>query len=192
MLRIRIRPAAPPPPAPPQVPLSCSPGDPAGAAPVPPVPPLVAPVPPAAADWLRDSGAQVGALERDWAEQLAHYKVNPGEEELLAAAIELRHRLLAADLTARNPAWLTHWLGSRPQDPGGANVYDETVATIAVCRDRLSGYELGEPDARAVAERIDALTGRIDAEPKSRAWKLRARVGERKRWYETPEELGEG
>ena len=27
-----------------------------------------------------------------------------------------------------------------------------------------------------------------DETPKSRGWKLRARIGERKRWYELPEE----
>jgi hypothetical protein len=43
-----------------------------------------------------------------------------------------------------------------------------------------------------VVKRIDALRERIDREPKSRAWKLRARIGERKRWYETPEEVGGG
>jgi hypothetical protein len=37
---------------------------------------------------------------------------------------------------------------------------------------------------RQVREFVDAL----DAEPKTRAWKLRARLGERKKWYMTPEE----
>jgi hypothetical protein len=39
-----------------------------------------------------------------------------------------------------------------------------------------------------LGERIAALRARIDAEPKSRRWRLRARVGERKRWYDLPEE----
>jgi hypothetical protein len=64
------------------------------------------------------------------------------------------------------------------------------TGNLAVCRERLAGYSLGEPEPGTVAERIDALTARIDAEPKTRAWKLRARIGERKRWYETPEEVG--
>ena len=33
------------------------------------------------------------------------------------------------------------------------------------------------------------LTAAIAAAPKSLAWKARARVGERLRWYETPEEI---
>ena len=35
---------------------------------------------------------------------------------------------------------------------------------------------------------IDALTQAADEAPKSRRWKLRSRIGERKRWYEQPEE----
>ena len=41
-----------------------------------------------------------------------------------------------------------------------------------------------------VADRIGRLLERIEAEPKSRAWKLRDRIGDRKRWYELPEEVG--
>ncbi|WP_041731588.1 nucleotidyltransferase family protein [Conexibacter woesei] len=45
----------------------------------------------------------------------------------------------------------------------------------------------GGPAGAAVA--IDALIEAMEAEPKSRGWKMRARVGERKRWYELPEEV---
>lgn len=40
-----------------------------------------------------------------------------------------------------------------------------------------------------VAGRIDALATAMDEAPKSRKWKVRAKVGERKRWYEEPEEV---
>ncbi len=39
-----------------------------------------------------------------------------------------------------------------------------------------------------VPERIDALIAKMVAHPKSLAWKARAMVGERVRWYELPEE----
>jgi hypothetical protein len=42
---------------------------------------------------------------------------------------------------------------------------------------------------RVVAERIDALLRRLEDEPKSRGWKLRAKIGRRRRWYEIPEEV---
>jgi hypothetical protein len=50
------------------------------------------------------------------------------------------------------------------------------------------GLAAGEAPAE-VGEAVDALATAIDQAPKSRAWKLRARIGERKRWYEDPEEV---
>ena len=66
------------------------------------------------------------------------------------------------------------------------------TGNLATCRHRLPEYGLREESSRTVAERIESVSGRIEAEPKSRAWKMRARIGERKRWYETPEEVGGG
>jgi hypothetical protein len=45
------------------------------------------------------------------------------------------------------------------------------------------------PEAAAVAAKVDELEERLDGAPKSRAWKLRAKVGRRVRWYELPEEV---
>jgi len=42
--------------------------------------------------------------------------------------------------------------------------------------------------ARSVAEAAAQIRVEVDAAPKSRAFKLRARVGRRKRWYEVPDE----
>ena len=39
---------------------------------------------------------------------------------------------------------------------------------------------------------IDALGAAIEAAPKSARWRLRARLGDRVRWYEEPEEIGHG
>ncbi|HEY4095397.1 MAG TPA: hypothetical protein VGM33_07805 [Baekduia sp.] len=50
------------------------------------------------------------------------------------------------------------------------------------------GLAAGEAPAE-VGGAIDALATAIEQAPKSRAWKLRARIGERKRWYEDPEEV---
>jgi hypothetical protein len=49
----------------------------------------------------------------------------------------------------------------------------------------LSGFGAGE----LVAERLRRLRVQLDQVPKSRRWKLRARIGDRKRWYELPEEI---
>ena len=47
-----------------------------------------------------------------------------------------------------------------------------------------------DADTRArVLERADAIWDRIEREPKSKKWRLRDRVGDRKRWYEVPDEV---
>jgi len=38
-------------------------------------------------------------------------------------------------------------------------------------------------------QRLDEFWQQVEAAPKSRAWKMRAMIGERKRWYELPEEV---
>ena len=44
--------------------------------------------------------------------------------------------------------------------------------------------------AATVRTQIDTLRTHLAEAPKSRRWKLRARVGTRKRWYEQVEEVG--
>lgn len=56
-------------------------------------------------------------------------------------------------------------------------------------REHLADYALQETDSQRIHDRIDTLLERIEAEPKSRGWRLRAKVGERKRWYDLPEEV---
>ena len=40
-----------------------------------------------------------------------------------------------------------------------------------------------------VADQVRAVQAAIEAAPKSRAWRLRSGIGERVKWYETPEEV---
>jgi hypothetical protein len=55
--------------------------------------------------------------------------------------------------------------------------------------ERLPELPLSDDERGLVKRRIGELGQAMDARPKSRRWKLRARVGERKRWYEEPEEV---
>jgi hypothetical protein len=50
---------------------------------------------------------------------------------------------------------------------------------------------LSEHDTRRVAEQVEAALARIEREPKSIAWKMRARIGDRKKWYRDVGELAE-
>ena len=66
------------------------------------------------------------------------------------------------------------------------------TANVATCREYIDRYDLPEEERTTVRARIDALLERLEREPKSRGWKLRAKIGERKRWYELPEEVAGG
>ena len=60
---------------------------------------------------------------------------------------------------------------------------------LAACRSHLGQYELPDGARDRIQARFDALEDRIEGEPKSRGWRMRARIGERKRWYDLPEEI---
>ena len=66
------------------------------------------------------------------------------------------------------------------------------TANLAQIRDRLGNYEIAAAEKAGIAGKVDRLLDRIEEEPKSRSWKLRAKIGDRKRWYEVPEEVEGG
>jgi hypothetical protein len=61
---------------------------------------------------------------------------------------------------------------------------------LNVCRSFADSYDV--PDRARLDERLDDLLERIERAPKARGWKLRAKIGDRKRWYELPEEVAGG
>jgi hypothetical protein len=63
------------------------------------------------------------------------------------------------------------------------------TANLERCRSHVGDYELPAGDRERIEGRFDELLQRIEDEPKSRGWRRRAKVGERKRWYELPEEV---
>jgi hypothetical protein len=63
------------------------------------------------------------------------------------------------------------------------------TGNLSRCAEMLADYTIAERERARVAERLSAVLRRIEEEPKSRGWKLRAKIGERKRWYELPEEV---
>jgi len=62
--------------------------------------------------------------------------------------------------------------------------------TITMNLDRLANvvpdFQLGQ-EAVVVNSRISSLKGKIEVEPKSFRWKMRAKIGERAPWYQLPE-----
>jgi hypothetical protein len=63
------------------------------------------------------------------------------------------------------------------------------TANVDRCRSHVGDYELSGEDRERIESRFDELLQRIEDEPKSRGWRRRAKVGEKKIWYELPEEV---
>ncbi len=64
--------------------------------------------------------------------------------------------------------------------------------TLGMVAERSEQFALELPEFSAgetVAGRLRGLRMELDTVPKTRGWKLRARVGDKKRWYELPEEV---
>jgi hypothetical protein len=63
------------------------------------------------------------------------------------------------------------------------------TANLDRCRSHVGDYELPAGDRDRIAASFDQLLEMIEAEPKSRGWRRRAKTGDKKRWYELPEEV---
>lgn len=68
-------------------------------------------------------------------------------------------------------------------------VFHTFELNLAHLRTAIGETVLDGGQQQTVLERIGALEAAMEAAPKSRGWKLRAKIGERKRWYEDPEEV---
>ncbi len=66
------------------------------------------------------------------------------------------------------------------------------TANLDSLNDHLGRYDLSDKDRQRITGRIQELQARIEEEPKSFGWKMRAKIGERKRWYDLPEEVEGG
>ena len=63
-----------------------------------------------------------------------------------------------------------------------------TTTMVAERADLFARSLAGFDRAVLVHDQVGRLLGALEEVPKSSSWKLRARLGERKRWYELPEE----
>ena len=58
--------------------------------------------------------------------------------------------------------------------------------TIERVREGLDAYGLASSDLQAIETRLERIWAEIERAPKSRGWRMRDRVGDRKRWYDDP------
>lgn len=72
---------------------------------------------------------------------------------------------------------------------GDWGLWRTITANLARCRELSGDYALSDSDRARISERLQQVLHRIEEAPKSRGWKLRAKIGDRKRWYELPEEV---
>jgi len=70
---------------------------------------------------------------------------------------------------------------------GDWGIYKTFVTSIDNVLAALPQYELAPESRELVATRLKELRTRIEKQPKTLRWKLRAEVGEKKRWYDLPE-----
>jgi hypothetical protein len=66
------------------------------------------------------------------------------------------------------------------------------TANLAALEDHIDRYDLPDESKSCIKGRVEKLLGRIEEEPKSFGWRMRAKIGDRKRWYELPEEVEGG
>lgn len=97
------------------------------------------------------------------------------------AAIFLDHDVGSADGETINGAHLSRLCA----DDWG--VYKTLTINIANLNNCLDVLGLSPAEVGTTRSRIATLAEMIENEPKTLLWKLRARVGEKKRWYELPE-----
>ncbi|MQL54520.1 hypothetical protein [Acidianus ambivalens] len=61
--------------------------------------------------------------------------------------------------------------------------------TFTINHDRMKEYLKGNAYASNILPKLDKLREMIESHPKSLKWKMRAKIGERVKWYEEPEEV---
>jgi len=94
------------------------------------------------------------------------------------------HPLSDSDAGGLNAAYVARLLAA---DWG---LWRTSTLNVERVRGGLARYGLAPEQEEVVRTRLDDLRSRVDEEPKSAKWRLRARIGERVKWYEEPEEVG--
>ena len=97
----------------------------------------------------------------------------------------LEHPLAAEETDAIDDRYIARLLGA---DWG---FYYTVKMNLDRLRRHLAEGELSAEQAGVIAERIDALESAIEDEPKTGKWKMRARIGPRKKWYQEVAEKSE-
>jgi hypothetical protein len=118
------------------------------------------------------------------------------ESPTLTAADLVLTKLQIVELTEKDMLDLrllleSHEVGSGPGDWIDADYIASVLADDwGYWRTASGTLEQVTAAAPSLSAKAEQLWGRVEDEPKSRRFKMRARVGERRRWYELPETIG--
>lgn len=98
----------------------------------------------------------------------------------------LTHEVADHDDEAINAVWIGELCG---RDWG---LYRTVQLNLERLRTELEAPELTPAERDTIRGRVRQLEDAIEQAPKTGRWKMRARVGDRVRWYEDPEEIEKG
>jgi hypothetical protein len=111
--------------------------------------------------------------------------VRINEKDILDTIVLLsEHELGSHDNDMINADYISSLLS------GDWGFYYTVTTNLNKIKERLPKYpRLSEEDAKNVSMKIDSLLQTIENKPKSSSWKIRAKIGARKQWYEDVEEI---
>ncbi len=75
---------------------------------------------------------------------------------------------------------------------GDWGLWKTVTANARRVRDFADAYSLADEQKETIRQRMDGFVQALDAAPKSLKWKARAKIGERVKWYDLPEEVQRG
>jgi hypothetical protein len=124
-----------------------------------------------------------------------------GTQLTLPLADLLLTKLQVIEINEKDVRDICALLADHPLEPGGIDParilevaradwgFEHTIhRTLAELPARVADLGLPPATASAILDRATELGAALHAAPKTAKWRMRARVGERVRWYESPEE----
>jgi hypothetical protein len=99
-------------------------------------------------------------------------------------ALLLDHDVSENDDDAVNAAYVAELLA------GDWGLWRTSRGSLERTREAVAQSALAAEEQARVQDRVERLWERIELEPKGLRWRSRARIGDSKRWYDEPDEIG--
>ncbi len=119
---------------------------------------------------------------------LTKLQINRASEKDVRDTLTLLKDLALGDEEAPGTIGLRRLADPCARDWG---LYHDVERSLDHCAAVLSDYLLTPEETARIRERLARVRAALEAAPKTLAWRARARVGERRPWYDVVEEQGE-